>query len=133
MYLLDTNIFLEILLEQEKSEDCEVLIKSIRSREELFYISSFTLHSIEVIMVREDKNDLLEEFLKYIISSKIILLDTSIEDELHILNLAKEFKLDFDDAFEFYLCRKFNLEIISYDKHFDNLPVKRIESDDLVR
>ena len=53
------------------------------------------------------------------------------KEELKILNLSKEFNLDFDDAFQFYLCRKHNLKIVSFDKHFDKLPLKRVEPKDI--
>ena len=79
MYLIDTNIFLEILLEQEKSEVCEQLLLKIKKSNELFYISSFTLHSIEVILIRENKENLLIEFLKYVLTSRIRLITTNIE------------------------------------------------------
>ncbi|MAH07406.1 VapC toxin family PIN domain ribonuclease [Candidatus Pacearchaeota archaeon] len=127
MYLIDTNIFLEILLEQEKSEVCEQLLLKIKKSNELFYISSFTLHSIEVILIRENKENLLIEFLKYVLTSRIRLITTNIEEELNIINLAKEFNLDFDDAFQFYLCRKNNLKIISYDAHFDPIPITKVD------
>ena len=131
MYLLDTNVFLEILLEQEKSAECEFLLKNIKHSNMLFYVSSFTLHSIEVTMIREDKTELLSDFLRFILASKIIRLDTNTNEELQILNLAKEFELDFDDAFQFYLCRKNNLKIISFDKHFDKLTIQRVEPKDV--
>mgnify|MGYP001570881982 FL=1 len=131
MYLLDTNIFLEILLEQKRSEECEALLKGIKNSRILFYVSSFTLHSIEVAMIRENKIELLSDFLKFILTSKLIRLDTNTSEELQILNLAKEFELDFDDAFQFYLCRRNNLKIISFDKHFDKLTIERVEPKDV--
>ncbi len=130
MYLLDTNIFLEILLEQKRSEECEILLKNIKNSRILFCVSSFTLHSIEVAMIRERKIELLSDFLRFILASKIIRLDTNTNEELQILNLAKEFELDFDDAFQFHLCRRNNLKIISFDKHFDKLRIERVEPKD---
>lgn len=131
MYLIDTNIFLEILLEQEKCEECEALINRINQSEALFYVSSFTMHSIEVIMIRSHKSDQLAEFLHDVIISKIIRIDTNMNDELNILKIMKKLKLDFDDSLQYYLCDKYNLKIISYDKHFDKTPIKRLEPADL--
>ena len=49
MYLVDTNIFLEILLKQNKSESCKAFLdKNIGA----ISISDFTLHSIGVILFR---------------------------------------------------------------------------------
>ena len=131
MYLIDTNIFLEILLEQDKYKECEALINKISQSSELFYVSSFTLHSIEVIMIRNGKIDNLIEFLSDIILSKIIRLDTNTNDELDIVRAMKKLKLDFDDSMQFHVCQKNNLKIISYDKHFDKTPIKRFEPKDV--
>ena len=132
MYLIDANIFLEILLEQERHEECEIFINKIKAINALFYASSFTLHSIEVIMVKNNKINDLIEFLSDIIATKIVRIDTNIAEELNILKIMKKLKLDFDDSIQFYLCEKYNLEIISYDKHFDNTDIKRFEPKDLI-
>ncbi len=132
MYLIDTNIFLEILLEQDKYEECEVLLNKIGQSKALFYVSSFTLHSIEVLMVRNNKIKELSEFISYVNSSKIVRLETNTADELQVLDIMKRLKLDFDDALQFYLCEKYKLNIISYDKHFDKTPLKRMEPKELL-
>ena len=52
MYLIDTNIFLEILLSQEQKDICkEFLVSKI----EQIYISDFSLHSIGVILFKNNK------------------------------------------------------------------------------
>ena len=131
MYLIDTNVFLEILLEQEKSKECEALIsRAIISND--FHVSSFTLHSIEVIMLRNNKINELIAFLSDINESRIIRIETNTEDELNTLRTMKKFKLDFDDSLQVYICEKQNLKIISFDKHFDKTSIKRLEPKDLI-
>lgn len=131
MYLIDTNIFLEILLEQEKSKECEALInRAIKSSG--FHISSFTLHSIEVIMLRNNKVNELKQFLSDINESRILRIETNSEDELNALSIMIKFKLDFDDSLQNHICEKQNLKIISYDKHFDKTSIKRLEPKDLI-
>jgi predicted nucleic acid-binding protein len=61
MYLLDTNILLEILLQQEKSSECEHFMNNNLGA---IAISDFTLHSIGVI--------LLFVFSRYALSEAII-------------------------------------------------------------
>jgi len=131
MYLIDTNIFLEILQEQEKCEECEILINKISKSDVLFHVSSFTLHSIEVIMTNSKKIEELRDFLYDIITSKIVRIETNTNDELKTLKTMKRLNLDFDDAMQAYLCEGYNLKIISYDKHFDKTPIKRLEPSDL--
>ena len=57
-YLIDTNVFLEILLEQE---NYEAALSFIRNNKEL-YMSDFSLHSIGVILVRLEKPDVFLDF-----------------------------------------------------------------------
>lgn len=127
MYLIDTNIFLEILLEQSKSLECEKLLNFVKRSKSSFYVSAFALHSIEVLMVRNKKIKQLREFLSFISNSKIIRVDTATFDEQNILETMEKQQLDFDDALQVYLCQKHNLKIISYDKHFDKTNVERVE------
>ena len=127
MYLIDTNIFLEILLEQEKSKECEELISRLNQIEEYFYVSSFTLHSIEVVMTKQNKTDALKEFLLDILSSRIIEIGTNAMDELNALKIMRKFNLDFDDALQTYICENHKLKIISFDRHFDKTSIKRLE------
>jgi len=44
--LIDTNIFLEVLLEQARAEEARSLLAAVESHE--FFISDFSLHSIVV-------------------------------------------------------------------------------------
>ena len=81
MYLIDTNIFLEILLDQEKSEECQHLLLNINQSDIPFYVSSFALHSVEVIMARNNKLKDLNSFLTDINISRIMRLDSKTHDE----------------------------------------------------
>lgn len=60
-YLVDTNVWLERLLNQKKSEIAGEFLNIVLP-EELF-ISDFALHSIEVILSRVKKLTLLETFV----------------------------------------------------------------------
>jgi len=63
--LIDTNIILEILLQQEKSSFCkEFIINNI----DKIKISDFTLHSIGVILFRQNKEELFSKFISDIIT-----------------------------------------------------------------
>ena len=131
MYLIDTNIFLEILLEQEKSKECESLVRKAMENSG-FYVTSFTIHSIEVIMLRNNKLNELREFLSDVNASKIIRLESGFEDELNALNSMKSLKLDFDDSLQVSICETHNLNIISFDRHFDKTSIKRLEPKSLI-
>ena len=131
MYLVDANIFLEMLLAQARADECRRFLDEFKEYENALYVSTFTIHSIAVHLIRNNKLKELSEFLSDLISGEITRFDTNTEDELKVLKLVEEFDIDFDDAIQLYLCQKNNLKIISYDKHFDETPIERIEPRDL--
>ena len=61
MLLLDTNIILEIALEQDNAQECVNLLEQYDKID--FFISDFSIHSIGVIL---DKRNNLEKFDKLI-------------------------------------------------------------------
>jgi predicted nucleic acid-binding protein len=80
MYLLDTNILLEILLKQARAEDCKRFMKQ---NESSILISDFTLHSIGVILYRMRKSDLFTTFVTDILGRDILVsLDRDLYSDL---------------------------------------------------
>lgn len=128
MFLIDTNIFLEILLDQERASECQKFLENIQHKEVFFYVSSFTIHSIEVILDRNKLHEPLIEFLQEILNiPRLKRFDTDTIEELEAVKLARQFNLDFDDAIQYYICKTLSLKIISFDRHFDQTDVKRVE------
>lgn len=91
MYLIDTNIFLEVLLTQERQEACkEFLEKNIGN----LCISDFSLHSIGVILFRNKKEKIFQKFVKDILPNvKIITL--SKRSYQNLSDIKRKFGLDF--------------------------------------
>jgi len=118
LYLIDTNIWLERLLNQEKSEEVRRFLESVPS--ENLYITDFTLHSIGVILHRLKKLDALIKFVQDIfINGKVKLVHLGAIDMLRVVDVMKDFNLDFDDAYQYVAAEKYDLIIISFDKDFD--------------
>jgi predicted nucleic acid-binding protein len=59
--LIDTNIFLEIILWQEKAPEARNLLEKIEDHE--FYITDYSLHSIGVLLFRLGRHTSFQEFL----------------------------------------------------------------------
>lgn len=122
MILIDTNIFLEYLLAQEKAEECFKAIETIIDTDINAVISSFSLHSIEVIMLRSGLSNKLREFLGVISEIQYIkVYNTTPEEDIEILDLMKVSKLDFDDTIQLYIAKKLNALLLTLDRHFDNI------------
>ena len=61
MYLLDTNVWLELLLNQSRAAEVSQLLKVLNSSE--LALSDFSLHSICVILGRTQRLTLLDQFV----------------------------------------------------------------------
>jgi len=123
-YLFDTNIFLEILLDQNKKDKSK---KIISENIDKLFISDFSLHSIGVILIKQKKFQIFNYFLSDIIPHATIL--SLPKDKYSDLNLiAKKYSLDFDDSYQVILAKENNLEILTMDKDFkkvkDEIKVK---------
>jgi len=132
MLMVDTNIFLELFLGQEKADECENLLQKISSGELEAIVSKFTLHAIEAIL---NNPELTLTFLRNIQGSLgLNVYDTNIEEEMAAAMLMDKAKLDYDDALQYYIAKKFGVEaIISYDKHFDKTDIKRKEPSHFIK
>jgi predicted nucleic acid-binding protein len=119
MHLIDTNIFLELLLNQEKKEIAKNILNRLEKGEIEAVISGFTLHSIEFILSIKKKNDVLKEFLQALQDfSNISVYQTTLEEDLEIIDIMEQTHLDFDDANQYYIAKKFEAEIITFDNDF---------------
>jgi len=94
-------------------------------------VSKFTIHAIEVTL---NDSALILAFLRNVEGSLgLVVYETGIEDEMAASMLMDKVKLDFDDALHYYLAKKLGVKaIVSYDKHFDKVDVKRKEPSDFL-
>ena len=116
--LIDTNIYLEVLLGQAKSAEAQSLLAAVEGRE--FFISDFSLHSIGVFLFRRNQHDIFKEFLADMIGlTGAIVISLDVSDMELVIESARSFRLDFDDAYQYALAEKHDLTIISFDGHFD--------------
>jgi predicted nucleic acid-binding protein len=108
MYLVDTNVFLEILLTQEKQEVCR---KFLEENVGSLYISDFSLHSIGVILFRNNREEVFKKFIKDIIPN----LEITTLPKMSYKNLAeikKKVGLDFDDAYQYQVAREREMKCV---------------------
>lgn len=117
MFLVDTNIFLEILLEQDKKESCKkFLINNIGN----LAITDFSLHSIGVILFRYHKIDVFHKFIEDIITN-IKNLSLPVELYNNIVEIGESLTLDFDDTYQYAVAKYFGLKLVTMDKDFEKV------------
>jgi predicted nucleic acid-binding protein len=115
--LLDTNIFLEVILEQEHAPEARDLLCA--SSQYSAIMSDFSLHSIGLLLFRAHKHQVFSQLLEDIHRSGIDICSVHPEDLNMVIESAEKFGLDFDDAYQYTLAEKHNVVIVSFDSHFD--------------
>ena len=130
-YLVDTNVWLERLLDQEKSFIASKFFDLIPT--DSLFVSDFSIHSIGVILSRLKKYDIFETFIHDLfINGQIELLSLDSSDLLEVIGNIQKYKLDFDDSYQFSVAQKFDLTIITFDKDFTAKGIKKKTPDDIV-
>lgn len=118
MYLVDTNVWLERLLDQERSEEVGKFLD--RTPTELISMTEFAFYSIGVTLTREGKKDLLRKFVRDTIGDlAVVLVRLGPEDVERIVAVTERYNLDFDDAYQYVAAEKHNLVLVSLDADFD--------------
>lgn len=118
MYLVDTNVWLERLLDQVRSEEVARFLNHIPT--ERLFITDFAFHSIGVVLRRLDRIDALLRFVQdAFIDGAVILIHLEPADIRRLVRVTEQFDLDFDDAYQYVAAEKLDLTIVSFDTDFD--------------
>lgn len=83
------------------------------------YITSFSLHAIEAIIGHKKRFEVISEFLSFVETHPFLLrYSTNTEQERKISGLASTWKLDFDDALQFFVAKANRLTLVTFDRDF---------------
>lgn len=124
MFLVDTNIWLELLLDQAEAERVRRFLETTDPSS--LYLTDFTLHSIGIVLVRLKKTELFERFVEdLLIEGGVNLIRLSVDEMRAVLEAITRFGLDFDDSYQYVSASNFNLELASFDADFDRTDIKR--------
>jgi len=97
LYLVDTNVWLERLLDQERSEEVGRFLGHTSS--ERLFMTDFALHSVGVVLGRLNQRDALLRFVRdAFVEGAVSLVHLEPEDIEPIVDVMQRFRLDFDDA-----------------------------------
>ncbi|MEX2681364.1 MAG: type II toxin-antitoxin system VapC family toxin [Candidatus Sigynarchaeota archaeon] len=122
MFLLDTNVFLEILLGQTKAASCK---KFIIDNEGDLIISDYTIHSIGIILFKSARQADFKTFLDDVRPAFTIATVPATHLE-EVIDASKIYGLDFDDAYQVVVAKASGASIVTMDQHFSkvkNIPV----------
>ena len=124
MYLVDTNIWLERLLGQAKSDEVGLFLEQTPTNE--LFITDFAFHSIGVILTRLKRKSVLLDFVQDVfLDGTVTLVSLKPEDTPNLVDATDKYNLDFDDAYQYVAAEKNDLRIVSFDSDLDKTPIGR--------
>ena len=115
--LVDTNVFLEILLGQSASQRCKDFLDDDPGAN---WISDFSLHSIGVLLFRKNRAELFQQFTADTLP-QLTILTLSSTGYREVIAVRDKFGLDFDDAYQFCVTKEAGLAIATQDKDFERV------------
>lgn len=118
MYLVDTNVWLERLLAQERFDEVRRFLDATETSR--LFLSDFSFHSIGLILTRLNKSGLLLNFVQdALLEGAVSLVHLAPEDMQAVVSVMQQFRLDFDDAYQYVAADKHHLVLVSFDADFD--------------
>jgi uncharacterized protein len=134
LILVDTNIFLEVLLGRRRADQCAALLDDISNGAVEGAVTRFSVHAIEA-MLGEKGDGKLAAFLRAVDQTRgLTVHDTSTGDEIAVSVLKEKIGMDFDDSIQYFVAKKLGVRsIVSFDKDFDGLDIPRLEPKDVRR
>lgn len=123
IFLVDTNVWLERLLEQENANEVKNFFDAVPSAN--LALSDFSYHSVGVIMSKTGKAKKFIEFTDDLFINSSVSLFSITPAEMHKLVKAINDKyLDFDDAYQYIVSNLYHCQIVSFDSDFKKKGIK---------
>jgi len=117
-FLTGTNIWLEILLKQERSGEAKSFLD--RAEKGSVCISDFSLYSIGISFFDANQHELFLRFVEdLLVRGAVEIIRNEKADFAQMADASKTFRLDFDDAYQYAAAEKYNLTMVSFDSDFD--------------
>jgi uncharacterized protein len=131
-YLIDTNVWLELLLEQEHASDVRVFLQQVEPSQ--LAITDFALFSIALILCRLKKDNLFLTFLNDLIRDhNVAVLRIGRDDLAEVISVKSQYNLDFDDAYQHCSASMNNCTLVSFDADFERTPQGRITPSEIIK
>jgi uncharacterized protein len=124
-FLLDSNIWLEGLLNQVRAEQVREFLS--RTPRDQLALTEFALYSIGVHLCRKGAASAYLQFVdQLVIADQVAVLRVPPRQIRNLLNIAKTHRLDFDDAYQYTVAEIHDLHIVTFDTDFDRTPRGRL-------
>ncbi|MFQ5951227.1 MAG: type II toxin-antitoxin system VapC family toxin [Candidatus Geothermarchaeales archaeon] len=134
MYLLDTNVFLEVLLSRRRKRECKQLLNLLKTGEETGVATDFSIHSIMLVMDGLGKLPELGTFVASLSAYRgLLVYADTLEDKIRAVSTSQEEELDIDDSIQYSVAKELKVRgIVTFDRDFDDLDIPRLEPRDVL-
>jgi len=108
------------------------LLQLISKGEREAAVTHFSVHAVESVI--DDTKGLTTFLANLEHSAGLSIYDTNLSDEMAAALITEKIDLDFDDTLQYYVAKKLGVDaLVSFDKHFDKVDIRRVEPRDLLR
>ncbi len=114
--LVDTNVFLEVLLAQAKAKEAREFLEKTNMHQ--LFVSNYAIHSIGLMLLRRKQPETFRQLLTDV-ETGMTTVSLALKELKEVVDVAATFNLDFDDAYQYVTADKFGLTIVSFDSDFD--------------
>jgi len=129
--VVDANVVLEVLYRRARWRESKEFLDRVKRGELSACMLHFAVHAISAIL---GEPGLASRFLRELAGWRgLRVVDLPLEEEALAADLAEKVGLDFDDGLHYYVAKKLDAVIVSYDRDFDGLDVKRLEPGELAQ
>lgn len=129
-FLIDTSIWLELLLEQDRADDSADLLQRVpmgRVR-----LTEFTFYSIGLKLTRQGRPGHFRAFVeRNFVERSLRRVRLTGDEMLHVPDVMEEFDLDFDDGYQYVAATLRELRLVSFDTDFDRTDLERLEPQEI--
>jgi predicted nucleic acid-binding protein len=129
MYLVDTNIFLEVMLARQRKDECKAFLKSLKEGSKNAFVTDFSIYSIMIIMAGLSKISELKILLSSLSAYKgAKIYHSRLTDMIRAVEVSTSMGLNIDDSIQYSSALSLGVKaIVSFDRHFDGLDIPRVE------
>ena len=131
MIFIDANIFLEVALDDARSDECEELFLKIKNENIRATTSDFIIYTCLLQIENKIKSAKdMENFVVFVDNLKSLdIMPPRYHTLYNAFDITKKHKLDFDDALIVAMMTSSDIkDLVSFDRHFDRVDeIKRVE------
>ncbi len=118
MYLVDTNVWFERLLDGERSDEVDRFLR--QSPSDAYSMSDMSWLGISSVMSRLKKDDAFSRFtVDLFVDGEVNIVHLEPEDIKQVFSEMKQTQLDFTEAYQYITAKKYNMIFISYNEAYD--------------